>query len=872
MKKHIVLLMIIFQTIFTYATHNRAGEITYKQISEHTYEITLTTYTYTKSAANESRDQLEIMWGDNYSSWITRISIKYLANDIQKNIYKGTHEFPGPGVYEITMSDKNRNADIVNIPGSVNVVFTVKTILKIDPDLGVNNAPILLNPPIDRAALGRRFVYNPSAYDPDGDSLSYKLTICLGANAEEIPGYEYPETSDTLYVDPVTGDFVWDAPVSIGEYNVAMEIIEWRSGVIIGKITRDMQIEVEETDNNPPVIDPLINYCVTAGDTIEFEVTASDPDNETITLTATGGPFEFERDSAIFDTIIGTSPVSQTFTWHTKCAHIRGQVYKVLFKAEDDNREVKLTSYEESNITVVGPAPENLVTSPSSNTIILSWDTYECLNAEGFKIYRRESSYNFTPANCETGMPDYAGYSLIATQEGSNITSYIDNGTGNGLTQGFEYCYRITAYFSDGSESYVSEEVCEELQKGTPIFIETSVEYTREQDGSIHLAWIEPTEFDAVAYPGPYKYILESSNDLYGQNYSSPVNILGINNTSCIDTNINTIETAKSYKLTFYNNSGGGNWEQVGTPAYSASPFIVGKANDRRMLIEIEENTPWKNTKYVIYRKDADENCNINSDSYITIDTVSTNSFLDRGLVNENNYWYKVKTIGKYDLLPNIIYNYSQEICVSPQDTIPPCQLNLTVESDCDLYQNYLNWTLVDACSQDVDNFLIFYSDTEDGELQLIATIDDNTIRTFTHIPENSLGACYGVSAQDSAGNYLLPQLLVKICVDNCEYYKLPNVFTPDGDGKNDLYIPFPYDFVEKIDLKIYNRWGVLVFETDDPDINWDGTDVKSGKIVSDGIYYYLCDVYEKRLSGTEPRNLNGFIHIFGNKKNPDQN
>ena len=49
------------------------------------------------------------------------------------------------------------------------------------------------------------------------------------------------------------GDFVWYTPVDTGKYNVAINIEEWRFGVKIGNITRDMQINVYETENNPPV-------------------------------------------------------------------------------------------------------------------------------------------------------------------------------------------------------------------------------------------------------------------------------------------------------------------------------------------------------------------------------------------------------------------------------------------------------------------------------------------------------------------------------------------------------------------------------------------------------------------------------------------
>ncbi len=51
----------------------------------------------------------------------------------------------------------------------------------------------------------------------------------------------------------------------------------------------------------------------------------------------------------------------------------------------------------------------------------------------------------------------------------------------------------------------------------------------------------------------------------------------------------------------------------------------------------------------------------------------------------------------------------------------------------------------------------------------------------------------------------------------------IPTGFTPNGDGENDvLYVRGPG--IEKLDLKIYNRWGQLIFETRDKSIGWDGT------------------------------------------------
>jgi len=111
--------------------------------------------------------------------------------------------------------------------------------------------------------------------------------------------------------------------------------------------------------------------------------------------------------------------------------------------------------------------------------------------------------------------------------------------------------------------------------------------------------------------------------------------------------------------------------------------------------------------------------------------------------------------------------------------------------------------------------------------------------------------------------------LSASVCVENCPVYELPNAFTPNGDGQNDLYTPiFPYRFVEKIELKVYNRWGNLVFETTDPDINWNGNDSKSNKPLYTGVYYYICEVYYQSLEGLQKlsKPLSGYIHLFREK------
>lgn len=86
----------------------------------------------------------------------------------------------------------------------------------------------------------------------------------------------------------------------------------------------------------------------------------------------------------------------------------------------------------------------------------------------------------------------------------------------------------------------------------------------------------------------------------------------------------------------------------------------------------------------------------------------------------------------------------------------------------------------------------------------------------------------------------------------------------PNGDGNNDLFGPFPYRGVEAIDLQVFNRWGNVVFETLDPDIDWKGTYKETSEPLPDGTYYYLCTVTFVRLAGKEMVQLNGYVHILG--------
>ncbi|HET6991530.1 MAG TPA: gliding motility-associated C-terminal domain-containing protein, partial [Bacteroidia bacterium] len=194
MKRIILFLFaLVFASPYLRATHNIAGEITVTCLGGLQYQVKISTYTNSLSAAD--RCDLTIFWGDNTSSTAPRINggtsncgPNEHDGDLltaqgypttKENFYVTTHNYPGPGTYTLFIKDPNRVQGINNIPNSVNQPFYLQTTIIIDPTIGCNSTPYLTALPLDKACVGECFYHNPGAVDPDGDSLSYSIGPCL---------------------------------------------------------------------------------------------------------------------------------------------------------------------------------------------------------------------------------------------------------------------------------------------------------------------------------------------------------------------------------------------------------------------------------------------------------------------------------------------------------------------------------------------------------------------------------------------------------------------------------------------------------------------------------------------------------------------
>ncbi|MDX5319687.1 MAG: gliding motility-associated C-terminal domain-containing protein, partial [Bacteroidota bacterium] len=440
------------------ATHIRAGEIIAERISVQTltYRITVVGYTDTRSSVvfgpgrinfGDGRE-VELQTESDFST------VTSLGNQIEKNIFVITHTFQGPGQYKIRFQEFNRNDLTLNMDNSVDTPFYVETEINIDPFIGVNNSPVLTIPPVDNGAVNVRYIHNPGAYDPDGDSLSYELDVPKQAFQRPVNNYRDPNVAEfstsqesgatpALFgIDPIFGDLIWDAPGTAGQFNVAFKIIEWRKidGRFqqIGYVVRDMQIIIENSNNRRPELILPPDLCVEAGTLIEEIIQGSDPDGDPIRIEIFGEPMEINSSPASYspESVFQPQPGIVNFTWQTVCNHVRAREYEVRVRISDEPRSgPSLIDIQTWRIKVIGPPPvwDELVQQPG-RTVELNWDPYVCANsASEMQVWRRINSDPYQPDSCETGIRP--GYELIGITDMETF-SFDDLNAGEGLAPG----------------------------------------------------------------------------------------------------------------------------------------------------------------------------------------------------------------------------------------------------------------------------------------------------------------------------------------------------------------------------------------------------------------------------------------------------
>ena len=211
------------------------------------------------------------------------------------------------------------------------------------------------------------------------------------------------------------------------------------------------------------------------------------------------------------------------------------------------------------------------------------------------------------------------------------------------------------------------------------------------------------------------------------------------------------------------------------------------------------------------------------------------------------------------------MYSWSNTIVMGPSQTVTPtstttyivtgidingCQnqdsVTVSVIS-CDVPTANLNANNTSVCINDCVDFTDLSTNTPTSWLWLFEGASPAT-STLQH-PQ---GICY-----DSTGIYdvtlfvsnafgadtimMNNYIVVDSCLEIPVSFTIPNVFSPNNDGNNDVF-SIESTGVTNLDMQIYNRWGMLMFETSDINATWNGR-TSSGAICPEGTYFYIIKI-----------------------------
>jgi hypothetical protein len=331
------------------ATHAMGAEITYECVSGNTYLVTLAFYRDCEGIVPNNSKVLTVYSPScNFS---TSLVVNKLANypidvsplcpaqksnsecqngtlpGVEQFLYQGTISLPFQCAdWTFGFKENFRNASITTIdkPGST-YLYVESTLNNLD--VSCNDSPTFSNIPTPFICIGQSYTYNHGAIDAQGDSLVYSLVPALHDQGIQVTyrasysGTNPFTSSPSMAIDPANGN-VTMTPTALAVGVMAVRVSEYRNGVLIGSVTRDIQVTVLNCNNNSPVLGSVTNLAggvllgsqqieVCANTPVSFTIPGTDPDNtQSLSMTWNSG-----INGASFSATSGTSPVSGSFSW-----------------------------------------------------------------------------------------------------------------------------------------------------------------------------------------------------------------------------------------------------------------------------------------------------------------------------------------------------------------------------------------------------------------------------------------------------------------------------------------------------------------------------------------------------------------------------
>lgn len=382
-----LLTLLVSVTQNSYATHLIGGYMSYRYIGplpngQIRYLVTLNIYRDCKQSDIDFDDKIEIgiyfnnLNRDRFTTAIFTILKRQKVEPpgnidcdfykkqvcIEEGFYQGSIDVaPSPVGYLLSYVRCCRNTQ-TNLPNSSEGPYLGQTYYcQIPPTSIKNNSPFFSGIPSPYMCARDTTNILNSAVDLDGDSLVYYIALPYQGGSRSsngarptppnnltlpievvdyVAGYNFdspfgagglsdvnPKNGLTSLFSPITGSFV-----------IAIEVAEYRNGLLLSRVRLDMQILVLDCppNNRPKISNSTTSYEVEAGNQICFDIEATDQDDDFITITGKGDIFSgtngYTGPKATLTKDFAQSYVKSKFCWQTTCDLASSKPY--IFTAE----------------------------------------------------------------------------------------------------------------------------------------------------------------------------------------------------------------------------------------------------------------------------------------------------------------------------------------------------------------------------------------------------------------------------------------------------------------------------------------------------------------------------------------------------------
>ena len=884
----VILISLALITFSTRASHIVGGDIYYDYLGSNNYKFYVSVYRDCLSTGAQFDNPLALAVYDQNGFLVQNVNIPFPgsvnvpvvfnnpcvtppSNICTENaLYITILNLPPiPGGYRVSYQRCCRGPNITNIVNPDDTGFTLTCVVPGPPNNNYQNSSPRFNdyPPL-LLCNNDDLIFDHSATDPDGDQLVYSLVTPFSgatslnpqpavappppyANVQWLGGFSAANPlgpGATININPNTG-LLTASPNLTGIFAVGIQVEEIRNGVVINRTMRDFLFRVFNCQLQLEAVLPLqtdlpnfVSYC--DGLTVDF-----------VNNSYGGTNYAWDFGVPGINTDVSTA-FAPSYTYPDNGQYQVMLVVNPGWPCTDTaymdvivNNEIDVSFTSNDSLCVLDNSFDFVGFTTGPPTTVLTWDFGSNANQP-----------TGTGTNVNGVVFDQAGTFPVTIE--ASFNSCVATFTNS-----------VYVFPEPTAEMIIPSDIeCEGL---TIDFGNNTVNATNYDwdfgDNSANTSDYEPTH----TFPGPGTYTITLSA------WSSPACINSTQETVTLNEELVVAFTSED-SLCFTDNSFNFDGTVSGPPTsvftWNFGPYASIPTSNEVDVNDVSFSTTG-NIPITLTGTFDDCIASVTHDIYIfkepSVDfslapglqcVPFSANFIDQSFAETEIYYF-------WDFGDGNTSNEQNPINVYTQTGPFPVTLTIITDRGCidtltltqqDLVHVRPNpeaGFTIDPDYTDICHSVVTFTDQSVGAAEYFYWYDDSTIHSFEQNP---------VHMYYTDGRHYPMQVVTNEwgCKDTA-YQELyiepftlyaPNSFTPDGDEFNNTFLPIVYLDVHEWKLQIYNKWGQLVFETNDVNYGWDGTG-QNGRLAQSGSYvwkltYVTCEPHNPRHIGTGHINL----------------